>query len=213
MSQIAKVVFIKIHKRSVYDEMVLATLRKWQYDILVILFKQNNRKVMWVYDEEGWEGRTVGCVMPQKELNSDRRVRRWCFTLNNPEFCVDYFKKFSEIKNVRRFIFGHERGSESDTVHLQGYMEFEVSVRFPVLKKISPRAHWEPSAGTPYQNYKYCSKEGNFQVFGNWNSEESRLKRERKHGARRRESFVDRYYSKIIQRFRRCYPIPWRLPV
>ncbi|KAB7499998.1 Replication-associated protein [Armadillidium nasatum] len=121
--------------------------------------------------------------MPQKELNSDRRVRRWCFTLNNPEFCVDYFKKFSEIKNVRRFIFGHERGSESDTVHLQGYMEFEVSVRFPVLKKISPRAHWEPSAGTPYQNYKYCSKEGNFQVFGNWNSEESRLKRERKHGA------------------------------
>ncbi|RXG54256.1 hypothetical protein Avbf_17830 [Armadillidium vulgare] len=47
----------QIHKRSVYDKIVSEDLRKWQFDILSVLFVQNDRKIMWIYDEKGGRGK------------------------------------------------------------------------------------------------------------------------------------------------------------
>lgn len=93
---------------------------------------------------------------------------RWCFTLNNFEVGVDYKKIFSDVRNnIRRCVWGVEKGS-SGTNHLQGYIEFHRSYRISHLKVILPRAHFEAARGNAKQNYEYCTKDGSFETFGDW---------------------------------------------
>lgn len=47
------------------------------------------------------------------------------------------------------------------TPHIQGYMEFSKAMRFNALRKMSPRAHWEP-AKHPEKAAEYCKKEKDF---------------------------------------------------
>lgn len=105
---------------------------------------------------------------------ASRRVRRWTFTVNNPVFCVDYFKLF-EQDGPTKFVFGTEVGS-SGTRHLQGYIEYRNPKVFRQMCNITP-AHWEPARGSSFQNYRYCIKDGQYQLYGDWDNECGRHRR------------------------------------
>ncbi len=102
------------------------------------------------------------------------RVKRWCFTLNNPVLGYLYYERLVKDVRLHRFIFGYECG-QSGTHHLQGYVEFHNPVRFTVVQVLLP-AHWESAKGTASQNYRYCAKERNIQVYGNWTVESTALR-------------------------------------
>lgn len=80
-------------------------------------------------------------------------VKSWCYTLNN------YTEE--DIKRFKDFVFsyqviGKEIG-ENGTPHLQGFITFKRTYRLAALKKLVPRAHWEPAKTGDAANY--CMKE------------------------------------------------------
>lgn len=89
------------------------------------------------------------------------RSRRWCFTLNNhtTDEYNDIIKHF-DTKNAL-FCIGEEIG-ESETPHLQGYIEFKNPRSFESIKKINKRLHIEKAKGSREQNITYCTKDGKF---------------------------------------------------
>lgn len=76
---------------------------------------------------------------------------------------------------------GYEVG-ENGTRHLQGYVEILVPTRLGALKKVYPKAHWEFSRGSSKENYDYCTKDGRFETFGEWESVLSARGTKRKSG-------------------------------
>lgn len=87
------------------------------------------------------------------------RSRGWCFTINNPTNSKeDVLKLFEKAKCV---IIGKEKG-EQGTEHFQGYVQYKNAISFNTVKKLIPTAHIESAKGDPQQNYKYCSKDGDF---------------------------------------------------
>lgn len=90
------------------------------------------------------------------------RSRTWCFTINNYDNSV-IVSLDSLVSGSQRFIYGFEEG-KSGTPHIQGYVQFKNQKRFTVLKKAIPTAHWEKAKGTPTDNFKYCSKDGNYKT-------------------------------------------------
>lgn len=97
-----------------------------------------------------------------------RRAKHWCWTLNNPtddeeqHLCDAY-----DAGGIVYLCFGREIG-ESGTPHLQGYTIFEAPIGFTTVKNRlgSARLHIEVSRGSPEQNKNYCSKDGDFEEFG-----------------------------------------------
>lgn len=95
----------------------------------------------------------------------------WCFTLNNYSES-EYEFLSSEFRNKSEkyfYIVGKEVG-ESGTPHLQGYIalkdkskKFRPLPTFAVKREEGKNAmHFERARGNREQNYKYCSKDGNF---------------------------------------------------
>lgn len=86
--------------------------------------------------------------------------KRWCFTFNNWEE-KEYIETIDKFKAISaNYIVGKETG-ESGTPHLQGYIELEKRFR-PSELKLSKKIHWEKCKGSPEENIKYCSKDGDF---------------------------------------------------
>lgn len=83
------------------------------------------------------------------------RTRFWCFTLNNPRYTLDVELNIPE---VRYCVWQHEL-SESGTEHLQGYIEFAGAVGLARVRRLIPKAHWEPRRGTALEASAYCKKE------------------------------------------------------
>lgn len=95
----------------------------------------------------------------------------WCFTLNN--WTENEFKFLSStlIKNKEKYfyIIGKEVG-DGGTPHLQGYIALKAKKKkfrplptFEILRENNKNAmHFERAKGNRDQNYKYCSKDGNF---------------------------------------------------
>lgn len=82
---------------------------------------------------------------------------RWTFTLNNYNL-----EEEGDIRSIvprvcRYAIIGQEVG-ESNTPHLQGYVEFKNKLR-PMSVFHNKRFHWEKAKGNKKQNIDYCSKE------------------------------------------------------
>lgn len=93
------------------------------------------------------------------------RSRAWVGTLNNYTL-QEYSVLVDFAKNRCTYsIIGKEVG-DNGTPHLQFYLYATNKLRFSVLKKLFPRAHWEEARGDGPQNKDYCSKDGNFVEFG-----------------------------------------------
>lgn len=80
---------------------------------------------------------------------------QWVFTINNP---TEKDREDVQLLPFRFLVFQLERG-DSGTPHYQGAVVLKKKVRFKTLKKLVPRAHFEPMRGTPEQAAEYASKE------------------------------------------------------
>ncbi len=86
-----------------------------------------------------------------------RPSRSWCFTLNNPDEVIPTLGT-----DVRYVTWQHERGGEEDTLHIQGYAEFNRPYRFRAAQRslgIGQGAHMEPRFGSREQARDYCRKD------------------------------------------------------
>lgn len=90
-------------------------------------------------------------------------ARKWCYTLCNwtvEEY--DVLKCAMTTDKIKWYIIGKEVCPTTGTPHLQGFFEFNVRNR-PSSLKLSKRIHFEPKCkGSVEDNYRYCSKEGDF---------------------------------------------------
>lgn len=94
------------------------------------------------------------------------KMRAFVFTLNN--YTPEELEKFSApIEHVKYLCFGKEVG-ENGTPHLQGYVEFDRSVRIPQAKRFlqCDRVHLEIRRGTADEAIAYCKKDGDFVEVG-----------------------------------------------
>jgi len=94
---------------------------------------------------------------------SKRGVRRWCFTLNNPERVLDdmWVLLMPYLwPSCTYCVYQLEEGEEQ-TPHFQGYCEFDNAKTLGAMKKLEglERAHFRASDGTAEQNLAYCTKE------------------------------------------------------
>jgi len=89
-------------------------------------------------------------------------AKNWCFTVNNPT--PETTPSFDSTK-MKYLVYGRETG-ENGTPHLQGYVSFIRRRKFNSLKKDMPTAHLEVAKGSPEVNFQYCSKDGDFEQFG-----------------------------------------------
>jgi len=86
----------------------------------------------------------------------------YCVTVNNwSEEEYDALKAL----DYKYLIIGKEIG-ENGTPHLQVYIHFKRSTAPARIKKAVPRAHIEVAKGSAIQNKEYCSKEDNYEEFG-----------------------------------------------
>lgn len=101
------------------------------------------------------EGNTI-----TSSINS--KSRKWCFTLNN--WTIDEFDTMTQtfVSKGWSFIMGKEIGVKNKVPHIQGYVDHKNAIRFDTLKKLMPRANLRSALGSRKDNYKYCSKDGDF---------------------------------------------------
>lgn len=83
------------------------------------------------------------------------RVRTWCYTLNN--YSDDEYTKL-QATECKHHVIGKEVGTEG-TPHLQGCLTYATMKSLLQMKKIQPRAHWEP-ARDACNAIEYCRKDG-----------------------------------------------------
>jgi len=93
------------------------------------------------------------------------RSRAFVFTVNNYSAAdQDTLRLLGE--NVKYLVFGREVGA-SGTPHLQGYVYFKNAATFEQCKKKLPKGcHIEVAKGDAESNLEYCSKDGDFEEFG-----------------------------------------------
>lgn len=90
------------------------------------------------------------------------RARGWCFTCFNVNAeSIQLLEK----TDATYLIAGKEICPKTQKEHLQGYVYWRERKRFNGVKEILPDGcHIEVAKGSPQQNHKYCSKEGNVVV-------------------------------------------------
>ena len=111
----------------------------------------------------------MACTSATRTTYSQRS--RWTFTYNNYDRSINYKHFFrTENFNIKRAVWGFETG-QNGIPHLQGYCEFNRSVRLGFVKRILNSAHWEGAIGTSTANYLYCTKGQNFESIGNFAKE------------------------------------------
>lgn len=97
------------------------------------------------------------------------KSRCWCWTLNNyTDEEVQRIRQCTRAGRVRAMgvVFGFEEGEEG-TLHLQGYVELRLPWGLSTVKNcIGARIHAEPRHGPPVAAFEYCTKEGNFEMYG-----------------------------------------------
>lgn len=102
-------------------------------------------------------------IRKSRKNKTSSKHRSYAFTLNN--YTVEEMCDIIATVPTKYIIIGFEEG-ENETPHIQGYVQFHNSTAWSTIKRMIPRAHIEPAKGTPAQNIKYCSKDGEFYEFG-----------------------------------------------
>ena len=86
-----------------------------------------------------------------------KKTRGFAWTLNN--YTDEEELQIQEL-DCKYLIYGYEEGDEG-TPHLQGYIHFPSPRGWKGVKKMFPdRVHIEHAKGSAWQNYKYCTKDG-----------------------------------------------------
>jgi len=107
------------------------------------------------------------CPPMKKRKVMKMQSRKVCITLNNYSE-VEYAALLKHCAdNAAKWIIGKEVGEDKKTPHLQGYIHYKTPRNWDTLLKVVPRAHLEKAKGSDDQNYKYCSKEGDFRASDN----------------------------------------------
>lgn len=89
---------------------------------------------------------------------SGYRSACWKININNPNESDK--NNILAAKNVMQYmIFKPERGHETGTKHLEGYVECANRTTLSAIKELFPRAHIEKRRGTQKQAITYCKKE------------------------------------------------------
>ncbi|UOF81474.1 rep protein [Circoviridae sp.] len=83
-----------------------------------------------------------------------KRHRSYMFTINN--YTEDDESQISQY--FESYVYQYEVGVDGKVPHIQGYCEFKNQVTFSSIKKMIPRAHFEPRRGTRAQAIAYCTK-------------------------------------------------------
>jgi len=92
-------------------------------------------------------------------MTTNKRVRAWCFTLNN--WTEEEREQVDKMK-CRYMVYGYETCPTTGTPHLQGYFELENGRTLISLKKELPRANLGERRLSAEIASNYCKKEGNF---------------------------------------------------
>lgn len=97
-----------------------------------------------------------------ENVNTDVQSCSWSYTIYNPT-TEDHIPD----TDCKYRIQGREKCPTTGTPHIQGYVLFPKALRWNAFKKAYPTVtHFEKSKGTPYQNFVYCSKDGDFKEIG-----------------------------------------------
>lgn len=96
-----------------------------------------------------------------RNLKPHKKSRKYIFTENN--YDENSLEVLEQKLNKYKYIFGREVG-ESGTPHLQGYIEAKNPISFNTIQKILPRAHITAAKGSIKENFKYCSKDGDYKT-------------------------------------------------
>lgn len=119
-------------------------------------------------------------MLARQKVTQPPRGKNWTFTLNNyTEEEESKIIKLQDDPQIKFIIVGKEVGSQNQTPHLQGYVQFHMRKYFNAVKAlIGERAHIELAKGSPDQNVEYCSKEGNILIETHLRNPEIRLNKE-----------------------------------
>lgn len=94
------------------------------------------------------------------------RTHSYCFTINNyTDDDVAQVMSLWEEHGCDYYVIGFEVG-EKGTPHIQGYVHFPNALTRSSLSKKISRANIRKAKGNAEQNYKYCTKDGDYYVEG-----------------------------------------------
>lgn len=86
--------------------------------------------------------------------SNDFRSRLWAFTLNN--YTLDEVKELLTLKECE-YVFQEEKGEETGTIHLQGFLKFKNAKTLSAVKKVNARMHLEVGRNE-FALKAYCTK-------------------------------------------------------
>jgi len=104
------------------------------------------------------------------------RSEHWAFTLNNytDEDLITLTDASSTgipitaRNKVIYLVFGFEEAPTTGTKHIQGYLQLEKAGEMRDLQAwAGPNYHWSACRGSDEDNFRYCTKEGDFLQWGN----------------------------------------------
>lgn len=94
-------------------------------------------------------------------------AQNWCFTVPNyTDVELLHLQLLAEDATVAYLIIGRERCPTTGTPHLQGFVRFDKRLRFAAVRGLLPQCHLTVARGTPQQNRDYCSKDGDYDEWG-----------------------------------------------
>lgn len=152
----------------------------------------------------------AGVVESVSAAVQGHQLKNWCCTIYPDAISASAEHRDTIVRDLLVSIgnecswalFGLEICPTTKREHLQGYCMFESRFRLTALKKkFHVSIHWEPSRGTPSQNWDYCTKEDKDPVeFGERPSFDTNGEREKNLWTLTRQHIVDHDFDAIDDR-------------